>query len=69
MFTEHLIRLQNDGSEYNLKIDDGEWKKCSITQSTEDRDDRFSLKLNWEDRIFNLSAVISDDHIAIFGEV
>lgn len=67
--SEHLIRLQRIGSQFNIKIDDGEWKECSVTQSQNERDDRFSLKLNWEGRILNLSAVISDDHVAIFGDV
>lgn len=68
-FAEHSVHLRRGEGGFSARIDDGEWRQCSATQSANERTDRFTLKFEWEGRILDLSAFILDDQVTVFGEV
>lgn len=55
---------------YELQIDNGPWKKCSIEiHSNSKINNRLNLKCNLNGMISSYSAVISPNQIDVFNEV
>lgn len=66
----HSVQLkQTRSGDYELRVDNGEWKSCSVQMQPDERNQRFSLKCNLNGVVSTFSAVITANQIDIFNEV
>lgn len=64
-----LVQLKQIGSSYEIKVNDAEWKKCSVRMVKDAIENRYTLKLNLDGIQSTFSAVIASNTIDIFNEV
>lgn len=66
---KYNISLKYVGLNYEIKIDDGEWKSLSVKTINDSNPNRFSLKQNLNGVESNFSTVIRENIIDVFNEV
>lgn len=65
----HKIQLKQLGTNYQIKIDNSEWRSFEVYPVEEQQSNRFTSKLNLDGVQSTFSAVISSELIDIFNEV
>lgn len=66
----HTIQVkQSKSGDYELRVDDGEWKKCSVQLQPDESHQRFSMKCNLDGVVSTFSAVITSNQIDVFNNV
>lgn len=63
------ILLKYIGSDYEIKINDGEWTPFTVKTIHDPNPNRFTLKLNLSGIESTFSSVVRDDVIDVFNEV
>lgn len=63
------IQLKRSNANYQIKIDDSDWKSCEIYSTDDPNPNRFTMKLNLDGVQSTFSAVVSSENIDIFNEV
>lgn len=64
---DEKVFITRTGYGFKVKVNDGEWRNVQV--KTVKDENRFSLKINVEGRVFNFSAVITPEAVTIFNEV
>lgn len=67
--TVFKIQLKREKGDFEIKIDDGQWKSCSIQNHIDAVNQRFTLKCNLNGVVTTFSAVITTNHIDVFNDV
>lgn len=65
----HKIQSKQQGTSYQIKIDDADWRSFEVFPVEEQQPNRVTLKLNLDGAQSTFSAVISSELIDIFNEV
>lgn len=63
------IQLKQLKTNYQIKIDDSDWKSCEIYEIDDLNPNRFTMKLNLDGVQSTFSAVVSSKNIDVFDEV
>lgn len=66
---DYKVQLKQVGSKYELKINDSDWKTCSVQAVNDGNDNRFTLKLNLDGVQSTFCAVIAQKTVDVFNEV
>lgn len=66
---KYKVELKYVGSNYEIKINDGEWKPITLETVQDENTNRFTLKLNLDGDRSIFSAVINENIVDIFNEV
>ncbi|XP_031639944.1 methylcrotonoyl-CoA carboxylase subunit alpha, mitochondrial-like [Contarinia nasturtii] len=65
---KYNIHIRYVGSNYEIKIDDNDWKPFSINSVKDSYPNRFTLKLHLDGKESIFSTVIKDNYIDIFNQ-
>lgn len=66
---KYNIQLRYINLDYEIKINDSEWKTLKIKTVEDPNSNRFTLRINLSDIESSFSAVITENFIDIFNEV
>lgn len=66
---KYNIELRYIDMEYEIKIDDSEWKTLTVKTVNDSHPNRFTLRINLDGVESTFSAVIIENNIDVFNEV